>query len=308
LDPQTVNILIVDDVEDNLEILGDVLTFNGYNVHTARSGELALKRAQEILPDLILLDVLMPGIDGFEVCTRLKADENTRDIPVIFVSAMTDTDSKVTGFKVGGVDYINKPFQRAEILARVNTHISLLRLRQSLEKQNADLERMANTDYLTDLYNRRCFFEAAEDIFAGANLCAAPISITMIDLDYFKRVNDTHGHLVGDRVLVHVAQLIRGHCRKYDLAARYGGEEFVILHPAIDSQTAFQIAERIRQEVELNPFVHNEEGIGVTLSAGVVDTKRCASSARIDDVLAMADIALYRAKDTGRNKVVIFED
>jgi diguanylate cyclase (GGDEF)-like protein len=256
---------------------------------------------------MILLDILMPGMDGFEVCSRLKAEQSTKDIPVIFVSSMTDIDSKVMGFKVGSVDYINKPFQHAEVLARVNTHLSLLRLREHLELQNADLERLANTDYLTDLYNRRCFFHAAEEKLAGATLCGAPISITLIDLDHFKRVNDTHGHLVGDRVLVHVAQLIRANCREYDVAARYGGEEFVILHPAIDSRFAFQVAERIRKEVENTPFLHEKDEIGVTLSAGVVDTKSCLGSPCIDDVLAMADIALYQAKDAGRNQVVIFE-
>jgi len=307
LDPQPATILIIDDVDDNLEILGDLLTFNGHNVHTARSGEAALKLVQEICPDLVLLDILMPGMDGFEVCTRLKANEITRDIPVIFVSSMTDIDSKVMGFKVGGVDYINKPFQHAEILVRVNTHITLLRLREHLELQNAELERLANTDYLTDLFNRRCFFHAAQKRLAGANLCGAPISITLIDLDHFKRVNDTYGHLVGDRVLVHVAQLIRAHCRAYDVAARYGGEEFVILHPAIDSQSAFRVAERIRKEVELTPFLHKREKIGVTLSAGVVDTKGYADCPRIDDMLAMADIALYQAKDAGRNQVIVFD-
>jgi len=300
-------ILIIDDVDDNLEMLGDILTLNGHNVHTARSGEAALKRVQEIRPDLILLDILMPGMDGFEVCTRLKADKGTRDIPVIFVSSMTDINSKVMGFKVGGVDFINKPFQRAEVLVRVETHITLLRLREHLELQNTELERLANTDYLTDLYNRRCFFHAAEEKLAGANLCGAPISITLIDLDHFKSVNDTHGHLVGDRVLAHVAQLIRAHCRTYDVAARYGGEEFVILHPAIDSQTAFRVAERIRKEVELTPFLHEREQISVTLSAGVVDTKGSKDWPHIDDMLAMADIALYQAKDAGRNQVIVFD-
>jgi diguanylate cyclase (GGDEF)-like protein len=300
-------ILIVDDVDDNLEILGDVLTFHGYTVHKACNGETALKRAQEDRPDLILLDILMPGMDGFDVCSRLKANENTKDIPVIFVSSMSDIDSKVTGFKVGGVDYINKPFQHAEILARVNTHLSLLRLREHLQLQNTELERLANTDYLTDLFNRRCFFNTAEEKLAGANLCGAPISITLIDLDYFKRVNDIYGHLVGDHVLFHVAQLIRAHCRKYDLAARYGGEEFVILHPAIDSRLAFQIAESIRKNVESSPFAHEGQKINVTLSAGVVDTKGCGDYRRIDDLLAMADIALYQAKDAGRNQVVVFD-
>ena len=217
------NILIVDDVEDNLEILGDLLTFDGYNVQTARSGEGALKLMQESRPDLILLDILMPGMDGFEVCDRLKAEENTKDIPVIFVSSMADIDSKVQGFKIGGVDFINKPFQHAEILVRVNTHITMLRLRKHLEEQNTELERLANTDYLTELYNRRRFFNTAEVEFTESLRSGNPISITLIDLDHFKQVNDTHGHLVGDHVLVHIAHLIRSNCCAGDIAARYGG-------------------------------------------------------------------------------------
>jgi diguanylate cyclase (GGDEF)-like protein len=302
------NILIVDDVEDNLEILGDLLSFDGYNVKAARSGEAALKLVQESRPDLILLDILMPGMDGFEVCSRLKADDGTKDIPVIFVSSMTDIDSKVRGFKVGGVDYINKPFQHAEILVRVNTHITMLRLRKHLEEQNAKLERLANTDYLTELYNRRRFFHTAEVEFAEAVRSGNPISITLIDLDHFKRVNDTHGHLVGDHVLVHIAHLIRSNCRKSDIAARYGGEEFAILHPSLDRQNAFRVAERIRKEVEANPFSHEKDEIGITLSAGVVDTQSCKDCLRVDDVLSWADIALYRAKDGGRNQVVIFDE
>ena len=308
MDSSRATILIVDDVEDNLEILGDLLTFDGYNVQTAQSGVVALERVQESRPDLILLDILMPGMDGFEVCTQMKADESTKDIPVVFVSSMADVDSKVKGFKVGGVDYINKPFQHAEILVRVNTHITMLRLRKHLEEKNAELERLANTDYLTNLYNRRRFFHTAEDEFAKAVCSGNPISITLIDLDHFKQVNDTHGHLVGDRALVHIAQLIRSRCRESDVAARYGGEEFIILHPSTNRQNAFQIAERIRKEVEATPFFHERDEIGVTLSAGVVDTIVCRDCMRIDNMLAKADLALYRAKDAGRNQVVVFDE
>ena len=302
------NILIVDDVEDNLEILEDLLTFAGHNVQTVRRGEDALKRVQESHPDLILLDILMPGMDGFEVCTLLKADEKTKDIPVIFVSSMEDIEYKVKGFKVGGVDYINKPFHHAEILVRVNTHITMLRLRKHLEEKNAELERLANTDYLTNLYNRRRFFQAAEDEYAGAIHSRNPFSITLIDLDYFKQVNDTYGHLIGDQVLIHVARLIRTHCRVSDIAARYGGEEFIVLHPSVDRQNAFKVAERIRKVVEATPFSHEEEEIIVTLCAGVVDTQGRGDFKRIDDILGLADKALYRAKDAGRNRVVIFEE
>lgn len=308
MDSHSATILIVDDVEDNLEILGDLLTFDGYNVLTALSGEEALKKVYESRPDLILLDILMPGMDGFEVCTALKADESTKDIPVVFVSSMTDIDSKVNGFKVGGIDYINKPFQHAEILVRVNTHITMLRLRRHLEEKNAELERLANTDYLTKLYNRRCFFRAAEEEFTNSVTSGKPIAVTLIDLDYFKRVNDTYGHLIGDSVLIHIAQLIRSQCRVSDVAARYGGEEFVILHPTIGRSDAYLIVERIRKGVEATPFLRDGKAIDVTISAGVVDTVVCKDCIRIDDVLARADEALYRAKDAGRNQVVVFEE
>lgn len=308
MDNSSAKILIVDDTEDNLEILKDILTINGYSVQTARRGDEALRRIRECSPDLILLDILMPGMDGFDVCRHLKADDDTRDIPVIFVSAMTDIESKVRGFKLGGVDYINKPFQLAEILARVNMQITMLRMRRYLERQNAELERLANTDPLTDLYNRRRFFQVAEENFSRAVLCGAPVAITLIDLDHFKLVNDTYGHLVGDQVLIHVARLIRVYCRRYDLAARYGGEEFVILHPTVDSQTAYWITESIRKAVGGTPFLHEMKGIGVTLSAGVVDTKSRTDFTRIDDLLALADVALYRAKEAGRNQVVIYEN
>ena len=302
------NILIVDDVEDNIEILGDLLTFDGYNVQTARSGESALKRVQESRPDLILMDILMPGMDGFEVCERLKADSSTNDIPVVFVSSMTDLESKVKGFKIGGVDYINKPFQHAEVLVRVNTHITMLRLRKDLEMRNAELERLANTDYLTNLYNRRRFFLRAEKIYSEAVRTGYPISITLLDLDYFKQVNDTHGHLIGDQVLVHVAHLIRDHCRENDMAARYGGEEFAILHPDINKDAAFKVVERVREKVNNTPFISGANEIDLTLSAGIIDSETCEDCPRVDDILALADIALYRAKDGGRNQVVVFEE
>ena len=308
LESPSANILIVDDVEDNTEILGDLLTFDGYEVQSAMSGEAALEQVQVARPDLILLDILMPGMDGFEVCERLKADESTKDIPVMFVSSMNDLESKVRGFKVGGVDFINKPFQHAEILVRVNTHITLQHLRRDLEEQNRELERLANTDYLTDLYNRRRFFHMAEAVFAGtASSSENPVSVTLIDVDYFKQVNDTYGHLVGDQVLIHVAHLIRDYCRENDMAARYGGEEFAILHPAIHRRGAYQITDDIRKRVEDTPFIHEDNEIGVTLSAGVVDSQICENCTRIDDMLAMADSALYRAKDGGRNQVVVFE-
>lgn len=308
MDTSPANILVVDDVEDNLEIVGSLLTFDGYNVQTALSGVEALERVQAVRPDLILLDILMPGMSGFDVCKRLKAEEDTKDIPIMFVSSMGDIESKVKGFKIGAVDYINKPFQHTEILVRVNTHITMGRMRRHLEEQNAELQRLANTDYLTDLYNRRRFFHSADKEFTEAIQNRRPISVTLIDLDHFKRVNDTYGHLVGDHVLIHIAHLIRDFCREKDMAARYGGEEFAILHPNIEKQVAFQVVEEIRKKVEATPFVFNSDEISVTLSAGIIDTVGCHACPRVDELLGLADKALYRAKGAGRNKVVVFDE
>lgn len=302
------NILVVDDAADNLLILDDLLTFHGHSVKIVRSGEAALAQVQTSPPDLILLDIMMPGIDGYEVCARLQAEESTRHIPIIFVSALEDVSSKVRGFQVGDVDYINKPFQAAEIIARVSTHITLLRLRKRLEEKNAELEHLANTDSLTDLFNRRRFFRTAETEFQDAMRAGRPFSITMMDLDHFKRVNDTHGHLIGDQVLAHVARLIRSSARETDIAARYGGEEFVILHPEMDRREGFQVAEQIRRSVETTPYQHQDNSIPITLSAGVVDTVVGSDCQCLDGVLALADEALYRAKESGRNKVVVLEE
>lgn len=302
------HILVVDDVADNLEILQDLLSFHGHQVQVASNGEEALKFAREFHPDLILLDIIMPGMNGYEVCTRLKSDESTQNIPVIFVSSMADVQSVIKGFQVGGVDYINKPFQHAEILARVNTQITTLRLRQRLEEKNVELEHLASTDSLTGLNNRRCFFNIAETEFEVAVRKGTPVSITLFDVDYYKRVNDTHGHVVGDHVLAYLAQLITSQARENDLTARYGGDEFVVLHPSLDRQGAFQVAERIRKKVEENPFVSDTQEIHTTISAGIVDSQVCKDGACFDDVLAKADQALYLAKSLGRNRVIVFSE
>lgn len=300
------NILVVDDVTYNLEILQDLLSFHGHHVEVASNGEEALKFARESHPDLILLDIIMPGMDGYEVCTRLKADDRTRDIPVIFVSSMADVQSTIKGFQAGGVDYIQKPYQEAEILVRVNTHITTLRLRQRLEEKNVELEHLASTDSLTGLSNRRRFFNIAQVEFEASLRTRKPVAITLFDVDHYKMVNDTHGHVVGDRVLAYLGKLIATQARENDVTARYGGDEFVILHPSIDRQSAFQIAENIRKKVEDNPFLNEAQEIRTTISAGIMDTQVCEDSTCFDDVLAKADQALYLAKKAGRNRVVVF--
>ena len=308
LNTVSANILVVDDVADNLEILKDLLSFHGHHVLTAANGKDALQSAQDARPDLILLDIIMPGMDGYEVCTHLKANEATKDIPVIFVSSLADVQNAVKGFQVGGVDYVIKPFQSAEILARITTHLTTLRLRKQLEEQNIELEHLASTDSLTGLTNRRHFFKIAETEFDVAVRDGIPVSVSLFDIDHYKIVNDTYGHLVGDRVLEYLARLIFSQTRESDVTARYGGDEFVVLHPSTDRQDAYQIAENIRKKVDACPYLDNERNIHVTISGGIVDTQVIKNVTRFDEVLAKADQALYSAKRAGRNQVVVFQE
>jgi len=218
----TGEILIVDDTPANLRLLSALLTEHGYRARPARNGKLALMSAQAAPPDLILLDIRMPDLSGYEVCEQLKADPRTRDIPVIFISALDQTEDKIKAFTFGGVDYITKPFRVEEVLARVKTHLALYSLQQQLSTANSQLQtsndqlraeiekraqieamlqELATTDALTQLNNRRHFFDLAEKELTRAKRYQLSFALLLIDLDDFKSVNDQHGHLFGDRVL-----------------------------------------------------------------------------------------------------------
>tara|TARA_Y100000782_G_scaffold29777_1_gene33274 strand:+ start:237 stop:1010 length:774 start_codon:yes stop_codon:yes gene_type:complete len=244
-------------------------------------------------PDLILLDIEMPDLGGHEVCKQLKSQLHTRDIPVIFVTARDDEGNEQLGLQLGAVDYITKPVRPLTVLARVNTHITL--------KQQRDmLQEMALKDQLTGLYNRYYLLEAAEQRMANAARHGTPISILMLDIDYFKNINDQHGHLVGDSVLARMAAELLSACRKEDIAARYGGEEFAFLLGYCPIDVAEAKAEVIRQQVESISFSH---GIKVTVSIGV--THLGAEDTTIEQLFDRADKALYQAKKLGRNQVCV---
>ncbi|WP_052314997.1 response regulator [Thiocystis violascens] len=202
-------ILVVDDTPGNLDLLGRILTDAGYRVRQLPCGELALTSARTAPPDLILLDIRMPGLDGFEVCQRLKEEAITAEIPILFISALQDAGDKVRAFAAGGLDYITKPFQTEEVLARVATHLRLSALQRRLELQNRELERLATTDPLTGILNRRSFTDYGLHYLAHANRYGRPFGLIMFDIDKFKAVNDCHGHGVGDKVLVVVTERIR---------------------------------------------------------------------------------------------------
>lgn len=325
--PVAGDILIVDDTPANLRLLSDMLVKQGHKVRTAPDGSLALMSAQSVPPDLVLLDIKMPGLSGYEVCEQLKADPRTHDIPIIFISALDQTEYKVKAFTLGGVDYVTKPFQVDEVLARVETHLALHmlqhqlaaanvelqgfndRLKSEIEKRiqtEAKLQELATTDSLTELYNRRHFFELAEREFIKTQRYQHDLAAMMLDLDHFKQVNDQYGHLVGDYVLQEVARRLRECIRETDILGRYGGEEFVVLLPETSLSDGQETAERLCQTVSAKQIATGEHTLSITISVGIANLEE--DDITIDTLIDRADQALFTAKQTGRNQVVVWKD
>lgn len=320
------DILIVDDTPENLTVLRQMLTEHGYRVRPALSGDIALKAVQADIPSLILLDIMMPGMDGFEVCRKLKSEAGTRDIPVLFISALNEMEDKVKGFQVGGVDYITKPFNTGEVLARVKTHLTLRnmqikiqeqnkrlldeieerkRAENALEVANGELERLASVDGLTRIANRRQYDSYLLREWKRMAREQAPIAFILCDIDYFKLYNDAYGHMAGDKCLQQVAQGIRRAVKRpADLVARYGGEEFAVILTNTDIDGAVKVAEDVRKEIGnlKMPHVQSEVGRYVSLSMGVGSTvpgRSDGPEAFVNDV----DQVLYQAKEAGRDRI-----
>ena len=293
--------LIVDDEPGNLQALAKLLKEEA-RVQVAKNGEKALEiAAGDPPPDLILLDIQMPGIDGYEVCHRLKQDPQTSDIPVIFVTARDSASDEEQGLSVGAVDYIAKPFYPAIVRARVRTHLDL--------KRKTDLlERIAWIDGLTDIPNRRYFDAQLEKEQRRAHREGQPLAVIMMDVDHFKAFNDHYGHGAGDECLQKVARALNSTLeRASDLVARYGGEEFVVLLPGTDAAGAAQVAERLRAAVEDQgiPHAYSSAAEVVTLSLGVAAQPPERGDQAAEAMMQAADDALYTAKETGRNRVAI---
>lgn len=282
-------ILAVDDKVENLDILSALLA--DYEVRDVTDASSALRVLQETSVDLILLDIVMPDIDGFELCTRLQAEERTRSIPIIFISAMSDEEAIQRAFEIGGKDYVTKPFRPLELLARVKTQLQLKFLMERLHF-------LAFHDPLTGIHNRRRFFELATELFESPG----DLMAVMLDIDHFKRINDTHGHGIGDRVLKQVATTIASRLPPEAIFGRLGGEEFAILLPNQRSMDLVPALEAIRQAIADLVIPTALGGIGCTISCGVY--QRDYTTHNIDELLYRADQALYEAKGTGRNRVI----
>lgn len=311
--PSTTTILIIDDLPANLGVIVEHLESVGYRVVVAQEGEEGVRRAEFVRPDLILLDVLMPRMDGFETCCRLKANAKTQDIPVIFMTALTDAADKVKAFAAGGVDYVTKPFQHEEVMARVNTHLSLRAMQQLLEARNQQLQQQANErqqhqaeleyrathDSLSGLPNRTLFRDRLIHAIRQASRQSTRLAVMFIDLDRFKLINDTLGHSAGDELLQATARRLEQCVREADTLARLGGDEFVLLleNPAGESELA-QLAQRVAQVLAV-PFMLAGQEHRVTGSIGISIYPQDGEDAEV--LLKHADIAMYRAKESGRN-------
>ncbi len=281
-------ILIVDDQQSVRVLLRRYLEKIDCEVVEAKSGEEALKKveAENERLSLILLDVMMPGIDGFEVCKKIRENPTLSSVYIIMLTAKTESKSKVNGLDSGADDYITKPFNREELQARIRTGL-----------RTAEEKRGAIKDALTQLYNRHFLNTWISQEVERAKRYKHPLSMVMLDLDHFKKVNDTFGHDAGDVVLVELAGILRDHCRKTDLPVRWGGEEFVLLLPETDMKGAKKLAEKIRIAVKGHEFT---KAGSLTASLGVA-----AFSGSKEDLLKRVDQALYQAKGSGRDQVKV---
>jgi len=254
--------------------------------------------------DLILCDVDMPGIDGIKFLTMKRSRPEFNDIPVIMLTGLADIKLKVQSLELGANDYVIKPFDAAELLARVKVHSKIKKLQDELREKNRRLEELSNTDGLTKLFNRRYFMELFELEFERSKRYGSNLSFIMIDIDHFKEFNDTYGHLLGDRILVEVAHILKGNLRINDQIGRYGGEEFALMMPETELKGAMVVAERHRRWIE--EFVLREEGkeLGITISLGVASfpEMKCET---LDDLIKLADDALLEAKREGRNRILV---
>jgi diguanylate cyclase (GGDEF)-like protein len=291
-------LLIVDDQPANIRVMAEALR-EDYELFFATSGKRALEIVATGNIDLVLLDVVMPDLDGFEVCRQMKSDETTSRIPVIFVTAREEVDDETRGFNVGGVDYIAKPIRPPIVRARVQTHLELKHARDLLES-------LASIDALTGIANRRQFDASLEAEFRRCVRVGAPLSLAMIDVDHFKKFNDTYGHAHGDACLRAVARSIQSVARRPgDVAARYGGEEFGLILPHTDGASALAVLRHLLEEIASLSIPHSAAPAAehLTISAGAV-TIVPSESDDAASIVAAADRLLYDAKENGRNHAV----
>lgn len=297
-------VLVVDDSRAIRQSLGRALAEAGYQVLQAGNGQEGLEVAREQHPQLMLLDVDMPVLDGMSTLRRMRDDPELREIPVLFLTARTSAEEVAQGLGLGAQDYLRKPCEAAELLARVATALRISRQRSELLRQTQRLDDLSTTDPLTGLGNRRRFDMAVADLHASARPDQL-LAVAMVDIDRFKSINDRHGHLIGDTVLTLVARRLRAAARDEDTLVRWGGEEFVVVRGGPDYASLGASLERMRASIADAPLaVGVDQWLSVTVSGGWA-TGRAAD---LESLVQQADDALYEAKEQGRNRVLPVPD
>lgn len=310
-------ILVVEDSRTQREHLCQLLTRKGYEVLEADSGIEGLKLARASQPDLVVLDVVMQDMDGLAVCRWLKMSPETKETPVIMLTVRSEIGSRVEGLHVGADDYLGKPFADEELEARIFAALRVKAAEVELRRRNTELQSMlhhvealAITDPLTGLYNRRRFEDVLRREFAVTRRYGTPLSCLMIDIDHFKKINDSYGHDAGDKILCDVADRFTQRLREVDLAARYGGEEFVVLLPQTPKEGARIVAERMGEFIRRQDFDFDEGSTTVTASIGIADSRDILPENLSENsgslLVKAADTALYLAKSRGRDQVVTY--
>ena len=300
--PNPNRVLVIDDEQSIHKLIAARLRPEGIVVTGELDGVRGIARAITESIDLILLDVGLPNLDGFQVCRKLKEHPSTRNIPIIFLTSDSTMEAKIRGLDMGAVDYVTKPFEQAELRARVRAGLRTKRLQDILERQSF-------LDGLTGLWNRPYLDQRLESELNVAHRYGRPLGLMMTDIDHFKRVNDTWGHPAGDAVLRELALRIESQVRASDVAARYGGEEFVVILPNTEVADGFRLAERIRNAISATPIrLPNDDETTITASIGIsgIRPPRDARDLKTlsDSLLARADVALYSVKSSGRDCVV----
>lgn len=299
---QAFQVAIVDDDGAIRRLMRLLLTRSGYQTSEFCTGEEAREQLQKVPWDLAILDRRLPDMDGVVLCHQLKSMDEFRNRYVIMLTGEADQEDKVQGLDLGADDYITKPFQYPELLARIRAAKRIVDLQKELLETNKRLELLSITDGLTRLHNHRHFQDELARAFEESQRYQRPLSLVIVDLDFFKKVNDTHGHAVGDEVLKAVAKIFRESIRSTDLAARYGGEEFALMLPETNLNEAIAFAEKIRATIESTSIETQAGTLKATVSIGVATVPHTRIHSAKELVVA-ADKALYRAKKNGRNQV-----